>query len=319
MTTATFVSDTEIHDTILQDAKDTEAKGKTKNILIESCYAEGNPREEHNIQPIVASMLRHGYLLNQPIVLVEQEERFLVARGNRRFLAVLWIKENDPEAFSTIFPKGTIPCIVHKKCSAQEIALLRIDFDASAERQSLNEWEQFLAVRVLVKAGYLTESGIAEKMGKMVDGLPARSWAQTRVRLARLPVDVQEMFRSVFLKLKENTLKIGDISHFAKVYRNSTTEVFEDSVKERANREPKSATSGTSAVKFSITAKDVKDRINSFDSEIIRRLLGAMIGDSDELTAIDSDLCGMADRLILLDSLEEQFSTEIEEMRTNLK
>lgn len=314
MTTATFVSDTEIQDTVLQDAKDTESRGKTKNVLIDSCYVDGNPREDHNIEPIVASMLRHGYLLNQPIVIVEQEDRFLVTRGNRRFLAVLWIKENDPEAYATIFPKGMIPCIVHKKCSAQEIALLRIDFDPSAERQSLNEWEQFLAVRVLVKAGYLTEAGIAEKMGKMVDGQPARSWAQTRVRLARLPVDVQEMFRSVFLKLKENTLKVGDIAHFAKVYRNSTTDVFEKSVQERANREKNPGNGGTPAVKFSMTAKDVKDRINSFDSEIIRRLLGAMIGDSDELTAIDSDLCGMADRLLLLDSLESQFSTEIEEM-----
>jgi len=126
------------------------------------------------------------------------------------------------------------------------------------------------------------------------------------------------MFRSVFLKLKENTLRIGDIAHFAKVYKNSTTEVFEQSVQERGNREAKTGTNNP-VVKFSLTAKDVKDRINSFDSEIIRRLLGAMIGNADDLTIIDSDLCSMQERLTLFDSLESQFSTEIEEMRTLLK
>jgi len=323
MTTATkeFVSDTEVQDTVLQDAKTVESKGKTRHIPIDSCYVDGNPREEHNIEPLVASMLRHGYLLNQPIVIVDMEnDKFLVTRGNRRFLAICFIRENNPAAYAIIFPKGTVPAIVHKKCSAQEIALLRIDFDSSAERQPLTAWEEFLAVRVLVKAGYLTESGIAEKMGKYVDDLPARSWAQTRVRLARLPVDVQEMFRTVFLKTKLNTLRIGDIQKLASEYRDkSDCAAFRDLLNERADRETKTSTAGKSAVKFSITAKDVKDRINSFDSEIIRRLLGAMIGDSDQLTVIDSDLCHMVERVTLMDSLESQFSTEIEEMQGMLK
>ena len=322
MTTATkeFVSDTEVQDTVLQDAKDISSKGKSKGVLIDSCFVQDNPRENHNIEPIIASMLRHGYMIKEPIVVVEQDDKYLVVCGNRRFLAVCWIRDNDPEAYAVIFPKGTIPAIVHKKCSAQEIALLRIDFDATAERQPLTAWEEFLAVRILVKAGYLTETGIAAKMGKYVDDQPARSWAQTRVRLARLPVDIQEMFRTVFLKTKENTLRIGDIQKLASEYRDkSDCEAFRDLLKERAERKTKAGNGGKPTVKFSITAKDVKDRINSFDSEIIRRLLGSMIGDSDQLTVIDSDLCNMQERLTLLDSLESQFSTEIEEMRAMLK
>ena len=311
-----FTSDTEVLDTVLQDAKTVESKGKVKNLPIEVCCVRDNPREDHNIEPIVNSMLRHGYLLNQPIVVVEDGEQFLVVRGNRRYLAVCWIREHDPETFAQLFPKGTIPAIVHKKCSAQETALLRMDFDSSAERAPLNAWEMFLAVRCLVKAGYLTETGIAEKLGMFVDDQPARSWAQTRVRLARLPVDIQNMFRTCFLKTKENTLRIGDIAALAKMYRaKPDSSQFAELVQERANRKSKDATDPAVKIKFALTPKDVRDRMNSFDSEIMRRFLSAMISDVDDLTTIDADLCGMATRLKLLDVIEASYPEIAEAVR----
>lgn len=289
--TAEFVSDVEVRDTVLQDAKNTESRGKTKNIPIDLCYVKDNPREDHKIGPIVESMKRHGYMLNQPVTAVEDSDgKFLIVRGNRRLLAVEEIRKNDPETFAVLFSKGTIPAVVYKKTSAQEIALLRIDFDNTAEREPLNAWEQFLAVRVLVKAGYHTEEGIAAKMGMYVDDQPARSWAQNRVRLAKLPVEAQNLFRTVFLKTKENTLRIGDISHLAKVYRAGNQENFEESLKERANREVKPKSDGIK-VKFALTPNEIRDRMNSFDSEIMRRILASLIGDAEELTTIDSELC----------------------------
>lgn len=287
--------ETESHHRFITDAKDQEKKGKSQKVAIADCFVEGNPREEHDVDQIVQSYRRHGYLLNEPIVVVKTDKGLLVVRGNRRFLAIGELETNFPEDYKVIFADGKVPAIVHNVKTDQEIALLRIDFDQSAGRRPLNKWEEFLAVRLLVKTGFHTESGIAEKMGKMDDNLqPARSWAQTRVRLAKLPRDVQEMFRPVFSPEKNtmNTLKHGDISALAKEFRSTgDSEKFREILTARANRS--APVKGKAKPKFAIPAADLKDRINSFDSVLLKQVITCLVTDGQGLAELDDAICNV--------------------------
>ena len=158
------------------------------------------------IPEMVASFLRNAYVQSHPLMVsVKADGRALVLRGNRRTEALEWLAANAPADFARILPDGMVPVVAYYNLTEEQETLLRIDHGSDEDRIPLDEMGEFNAVRQLVKAGYLTESGIAEKLGKYrtvkATGKtePNRSWVQPRVALAQLPAFVQSEFAKLWI------------------------------------------------------------------------------------------------------------------------
>lgn len=208
------------------------AKGSAKTVAIDSLYLEGNVRSASTelIPQMVASLRESGFKPNHPIVVSAKENgRNLVLCGNRRTKAVLWLRDNEPETFARIFPKGTLPAVIHKGLSVTQETLIRIDHGAAEDRISLDDFGLFQAVKQLVAVGHDTQAAIALKLGKFKKGpdgqpVPDRSWVQTRVDLAKLPADAQAEFGKLWTAGKDSTaFRVGDIARLRKAYNADLT------------------------------------------------------------------------------------------------
>jgi len=200
---------------------------KTSKIEFSRLYRSNNVRtsgekSSENLAAMLVSMRRHGYRPESPITVslkakpTDSKGRdALVVKGNRRAIALEWFYDNERDTFDKLVPNGFVPAIVYTDLSEKDEALLRIDHGKDEDRAPLTEYEEFLSVKQLVQVGFGSETAIAEKMdkytGKMENRKPARSWAQTRVALARMPQFVQDEMQ----KSLEGTTRGGANDGFA--------------------------------------------------------------------------------------------------------
>lgn len=294
----------EQHEAILADGRKLSTKGKLRKIPIDQLWRSDNPRELYDLDPLVESIRLHGFRQNEAIMVVEREnpenpdQRFLVVRGNRRTLAVERIRDDFPDDFGILFPQGKVPCISYAGCSDRDVALLRMDFDTRAEKRGLDGWEQFLAVRILVKEGIHTESTIAQILGMVKNDpekgtVPNRSVVQPRVRLAKMPVDVQNLFKPVLRGDRKSTaLRVADIQKLATAFRkgkdNPDSPVFREMLDTLLKRENPADTDSDDSAN-PIKHKDLKARMNSFDSPILREILKVIVFGEGTKTLVSLD------------------------------
>jgi hypothetical protein len=216
---------------VLADGQDLAQTGKIEYVDFHDLYRADNVRTPitEQIPRMVESLLRNGFKQNHPLVLsAKPDGRFLVLCGNRRTMGLEFLAENDAAAFAKILPGGKVPAIVHHDLTAEQEAILRIDHGTDEDRVPLDEYGLFLAIRQLVRAGYDTQAGIAEKLGKFKldkksgKSVPNREWVQPRVNLAQLPQFVQDEFRKLWADGQDATnVRTGMI---AKLYKTFTEE-----------------------------------------------------------------------------------------------
>jgi ParB-like nuclease family protein len=288
---------------VIADTRDMIAQAvSTVALAIAALFRAGNVRGANCLQipGMIASIKRNGYNPDKPLVVsAKPDGRYLVLRGNRRLEAIETIAASEPETFARLFPSGTIPCVVYHDLTTEQEALLRVDHSRDFDTVPLDEFSEFLAIKQLVKAGYLTESGIAEKLGKFKKDsktgaeTPNRSWVQPRVALARLPQFVQDEYQklwesgsastpvrvSMILKPLSKTFNEeyatypnGDGPQFAKVWAECLT------MPEAAADKPKA-----------LTQTEMVERSKVVGSRIVRDSLMVCAGIAENVNLADVD------------------------------
>ncbi len=219
---------------VLADGQALAIVGAMIRFLFSGLFRADNVRTKatEQIPAMVESLIRNGFKPNHPLVVsIKADGRALVLCGNRRTMALEFLAANNPAEFSRILPDGMVPVVAYYNLTAEQEAILRIDHGSDEDRVPLDAYGEFLAVRQLVKAGYDSESGIAEKLGKFHDsgkniGKPNRSWVQPRVALAQLPAYVQAEFAKLWQEGASSTpVRVGMIlkplyATFNEEYRN---------------------------------------------------------------------------------------------------
>lgn len=210
-----------------RETQELGVTGTTDDIAINLLYRANNVRTPATLQlpAMVESILRNGYKKNHPLVVSKKRDgRFLVLCGNRRMEGIETIMANHPDKVETLFPSGSIPCVVHNNLTEEQEAILRIDHGPDEDRVALDEFGEFLAIRQLVRAGYDTQTGIAEKMGwykvSKKTGIkePNRSKVQQRCNLVQLPQFVQDEMQRYLEEPSQSNLRWSHIAKLYKVY-----------------------------------------------------------------------------------------------------
>lgn len=216
----------EVEKSILRDSQELTVAGATREVPINRLFRKNNVRTAATLQlpAMVASILRHGFKPNHPLVVSEKRDgSFLVLCGNRRAEAIETILANSPAQAVALFPSGCVPCVVYAGLTEEQDAILRVDHSKDEDRVPLDEFGEFLAIRQLVHAGYDTQAGIAEKMGwfktdKTGATVPNRSKVQPRVNLAQLPQFVQDEMQRYCEEPSQSNLRWSAIAKLYKVY-----------------------------------------------------------------------------------------------------
>lgn len=198
----------------------------TKLVSVDNLIMEDNVRtaECMHIPQMVASLRVHGFLPNHPVLVSEKKDgKFLVLAGNRRTSGILWLKENDPEAFRRAVANGRVHAVVHKGLTAEEEIDLRIDHSEDMDRVPLDQWSLFMAIKQLDSTGRYTQDQIAIKLGLIKktgkkSGDPRREFVQTRVNLGRLPQFVQNEFRKLTVDKDSTPVRWNMVSGLYKVF-----------------------------------------------------------------------------------------------------
>lgn len=193
---------------------------------------DGNVRAEgdYQIPAMVASLRRHGFRANHPIVVnVRADGTIPVLQGNRRVRGLLWLRDNEPETLRTVLPAGKVPAIVHENLTREDETLIRIDHGSDEDRVGLSEFGIFQAVAQLVASGVDSQALIAAKLGFFHKkgpnkGKPNRSYIQPRVNLARLPQFVQSEYKKL---TEDKTSTRFRLSMAPKLYKLYTQEFAE--------------------------------------------------------------------------------------------
>lgn len=198
----------------------------TRPVDVGDMFMADNVRSEEcmHIPKMVQSLLIHGFQNNHPLrVSLKEDGKYLVLAGNRRLTGVRYLQENDPEAYNKAVPGGKLPAIIHKGLTPQEEIEYRIDHSGDLDREPLDEWSLFLAIKQLDGAGYDTQESIAIKLGLRkkggkTRGQPRREYVQTRVSLARLPQFVQDQFRMLTLSKDDTAVRWNMIPKLYKAF-----------------------------------------------------------------------------------------------------
>lgn len=211
-------------------AKETQElgiSGETDDIAINLLYRANNVRTPATLQlpAMVTSILRNGFKKNHPLVVSKKRDgRFLVLCGNRRMEGIETIMANYPDKVETLFPSGSIPCVVHENLTEEQEAILRVDHGPDEDRVPLDEFGEFLAIKQLMHAGYDTQTGIAEKMGwykvSKKTGIkePNRSKVQQRCNLVQLPQFVQDEMQRYLEEPSQSNLRWSMIQNLTTIY-----------------------------------------------------------------------------------------------------
>lgn len=277
--------------TVAWDSGNLESRGVVTTLLISQIKVNpDNPRDgdwQNETADLFKEISRDGYDKSQALTVVikasvlpdDPAERdateATVIRGNRRLTVVQRLAKENPERFAEIFPDGRIPVVVFGNLSKTDRAILTLDFGKGRKRRELNPYEMFLAVRMIVKAGTSSQADIGVKLGK------SRSWAQKMVALSKLPAFVVEAFRPVLLnKLDETKLRMQDVLFVSRDYVANSGDAFAaiwttwvDGTHPDGQAFA-SARNGQRRAAGSIDYADLHDRVNTFDSPIMREVIG---------------------------------------------
>lgn len=275
----------------------------TRNVEISKLFRKNNVRTEecYQIPRMVESIKRQGFRDDAPIVVHDEGDAgFLVLCGNRRVRAIEWLQEHEPETFAAIFPKGTVPAIIHAGLTEEQKILLRVDHSADNDRVGLDSWSEFLAIRQLVQAfGGDSQSEIAEKLGIFSkggknDGQPNRTYVQPRVSLARLPSFVQAEFEKLCRQGADSTpVRWTNVKSLYTIYNreyadfpNGDGPKFSDAWNKIMN--PETDEKGNKIKPKSLSAKAAMDRSQAAQSTMVKRaLLAATKQGSVDLATVD--------------------------------
>lgn len=154
--------------------QDEQQKEVPQEILISLIDRnEKQPRkvfDDTALNELAQSIKIHGVI--QPIIVVKNNDRFMIVSGERRFRA------------SKIAGLKAIPAIVREYTEAQiaEIALIE-----NLQREDLNPIESAKAIKELIDRFNLTQEEVAEKIGK------SRSAITNTLRLLSLAKEVIEL------------------------------------------------------------------------------------------------------------------------------
>lgn len=88
-----------------------------------------------------------------------------IISGNRRYEALVYLKENKPEVFERLFGKG-VPCVIMVGASVQELQTAICDHNNTLQLN--NFWELFLCYEKL-KAIHATQATIAVNLNTLMD------------------------------------------------------------------------------------------------------------------------------------------------------
>jgi len=275
--------------------------GMSMDYSIDKLYRKGNVRTPPTLRipEMILGIKRHGFKPNHPLVVSQKRDgSALVLCGNRRLEAIEVIHKNEPDVYAALFPSGTVPCVVHVDLTEEQESLLRVDHGKSEDRVPLDKLGQFYEIRMLVRSGYGTQSGIAEKMdwfklnkksGKME---PNRSFVQPYVNLAQLPVFVQEEYcRYMEDPTKSNVRWSGIAGLYAvhrdeyRTYPNGEGPLFQAAWAEQLN--PVTETSVAKA--RPMTPADTITRSKLVGSRNLRAALRVFAGIGGETTLSDVD------------------------------
>lgn len=295
------------------------AKQTTNLVSVDSLYFENNVREDACLQlpKMIDSIKRNGYKVHYPLVVSKKTDSFLVLCGNRRGLALVFLRDNDPEAYRLAVPLGKVPAVIHEGLTEEEEVVLRIDHSKDEDREPLDQWSEFQAIRQLVMVGRDSQEQIAVQLGifhtkgKNI-GKPNRSIIQPRANLARLPLFVQNEVKRLCYFPEQTKIRWSDIHALYTAY-NSELVAFPDgdgpaltaAFAAVMNREVK-AKSGNDA--FSLTPKDARDKVAQSQSSLVKSLLLAFTGQGDKKwSVIDGKI-----------ALAEQCQTDVAILREHL-
>lgn len=282
------------------------AKQTTNLVSIDQLVFADNVRTPQctDIPDMVARYQRAGrFSPDHPISVLKSEDGYLVLRGNRRSLAAIHIRENDPDLFGQLFPNGKIPACVYEGLTPEEVVLLRIDHGADDDRMPLDEWSLYLAIRQLVLIGGFSQDRIAEHLqirhtkGKN-KGKPNRSLVQQRVNLAKLPSFVQNEMK-VACEGGDTPMGWSKVATLYKTFMEEFSDhpsgdgpKFTEAWQKAMTPKEKGKT--TPAVGKVLSAKDAKERALACSSKILREVLLSVTGQGGrDLATIDAELLAM--------------------------
>lgn len=295
------------------------AKNTTNMVSVDSLVFEDNIRTDNcmNLPAMVDSIKRHGFKVNHPLVVSKRgEDSYLVLCGNRRGLALIHLRDNEPEAFGEALASGKVPAVVHEGLSPEQEVLLRIDHSTDEDREPLDEWSQFQAIRQLVLIGLDSQEGIANKLGIFHTkgknkGQPNRSFIQPRVNLARLPQFVQDEMRVYCDNPKNTAMRWSKLATLYKLYNKEFSEHPNGNGPEFSKAwdaalvvPPKveKASDNTHA----LTAKDAAKRAQACSSSLLRDALLTVTGQgSIDLATIDKAIKEAQDAQTAFNALKE--------------
>ena len=208
------------------------AKNTTNLVSVDCLVFEDNVRTDGcmNLPGMVDSIKRHNFKVNHPLVVSKRsDDSFLVLCGNRRGRALTFLRDNDPEAFAVAVPSGKIPAVVHEGLTPEEEVLLRIDHSSDEDREPLDQWSIFQAIRQLVLIGCDSQEQIAIKLGIFhtkgkSKGQPNRSGIQPWVNLARLPAFIQDEYKRYCDDPTSSPVRTSLISGLYKAYNTEMVE-----------------------------------------------------------------------------------------------
>jgi hypothetical protein len=288
------------------------AKNTTNLISVDSLVFGDNVRTDAclNLPKMVESVKRHGYKVNHPLVVVKQGEYNLVLCGNRRGLALCWLRDNDPQAYAIAIPTGKVPAVVHEGLTPAEIVLLRIDHSSDEDREPLDQWSEFQAIRQLVLIGHDSQEKIAVQLGIFNQkgknkGQPNRSYIQPRVNLAKLPEFVRvEMAKYCNEGPDKTPVKWSDLSSLYKAYLSEITThpngdgpALQEAWSKIMDRTPKvrgeSADNGKS-----LTPSKAKDIVAACSSSLLKRIALALTGQGSETVTMVDAACVEAENAL---------------------
>ena len=297
---------------ILFFSKDTKimAKNTTNLVSVDSLIFADNVRSEGcmNLPKMIDSIKRHGFKNNHPLVVSQKgEDEYLVLCGNRRGLALCFLRDNEPDEFGKAVKGGKIPAIIYSGLTPTEEVLIRIDHSSDEDREPLDQWSEFLAIRQLVLVGHDVQEQIANKLGIFSTkgknkGKPNRPYVQVRVNLAKLPEFVQTEVKKTAYADPTAFVLWSDIASLYKAYNSELVEfpngdgpAFTEAWNNLKNR-PKRTKGENQKDGKTLTPAGAKDRASSCSSSLLRfALLGATQQGGYNLVDIDNKIKRLED------------------------
>ena len=128
--------------------------------------------EEEALKELAASIRQHG--LVQPLIVKEQNGRYLIVAGERRFRAARMAKLETVPVLTVDYDEAKI----------HEVALIE-----NIQREDLNPIEEATAIRFLMQQHDMTQEEVAERIGK------SRPAVANALRLLQLPQPVLALVR----------------------------------------------------------------------------------------------------------------------------